>query len=396
VVRSAFVEALGDHVELVEEEIACSRLVTPGARLAAAEGLARAPRLARIEWDREQSDLSAYAGLIESADLKAHVAELRNENYLWSPTQLEAYAKCPWAYFSGRLLKLDRLEDPDEEMDAATRGGLLHDALSRFFGHATERIASPVLLLPEHRAWVLPLAEQSLDETLAEARGHKWLGSELLLGPKRLELRRILLGYLEWELEQNGKLMSGGRTARRIRTGVVAHEEALGEVEFERDGVRIRFRGFVDRVEIGVDERFDSARYVAAIDYKTTVWSCPGSGKGAAWDDGVVLQVPLYAWALAKTRPGSMPVRVEYRALKRPKPVHSLELFTFNGQLRSAVRDGDAFAKMDGALDAVVGHVRRARGGEFPVRPAESCGCPSFCHALEICRVAGGPKTGDW
>ena len=26
----------------------------------------------------------------------------------------------------------------------------------------------------------------------------------------------------------------------------------------------------------------------------------PGKGKGDAWEDGVVLQVPLYAYALAK------------------------------------------------------------------------------------------------
>jgi hypothetical protein len=283
-------------------------------------------------------------------------------------------------------------------MDAATRGGLLHDVLSRFFTHAAERIGSPVLLRSEHQEWVLKLAEQSLDETLAEARGHTWLGSELLLGPKRLELLRILRGYLEWELEQNDRLFRAGAggLGKRVRTGVIAHEQPLGEVDFEHKGVRIRFRGFVDRVEIGVDERFDSKPFLAAIDYKTTVYSCPGSGKGDAWEDGVVLQVPLYAWALAKTRPGSMPVRVEYRALKKPKPVHSLEFFTWNKKLSMVVPDEEAGDKMNSALEAVAEHVRRVRLGEFPVRPAPSCKCPSFCHALEICRVPGGPDTGDW
>jgi hypothetical protein len=48
---------------------------------------------------------------------------------------------------------------------------------------------------------------------------------------------------------------------------------------------------------------------------------------------------------------------------------------------------------MEAALDAVAGHVRRARNGEFPAQPAPSCMCPRFCHAWEICRVKGGPRA---
>ncbi|HEX6106993.1 MAG TPA: PD-(D/E)XK nuclease family protein [Gemmatimonadales bacterium] len=398
VVRSAFLEALSDVARPAEAEIPCSTVLTAGARLAEGAGRDRAAGLARIEWDRQRQDLSPHAGLIESPAMQAHVAELLGESRVWSPTQLESYAKCPWAYFSGRLLRLDRLEDPDEEMDAATRGALLHDALTRFFGHAAAAGGSPVLLRAEEEERILQLADQALDETLAEARGKRWLGSELLLEPKRLELRRILRGYLRWEMELNESLFISGKGGKpkRVRTGVKAHEEALGEIEFERDGVRIRFRGFVDRVEVGVDDRFDASGYVAAVDYKTTVYSCPGAGKGAAWVDGVVLQVPLYAYALASKMAGCRAIRVEYRALKKPQAVHSLELFTFDQSLGGARLDPKAQAKLDAALDAVVNHVRAARSGAFPVRPAPSCKCPGFCHALEICRVPGGPDTGGW
>jgi hypothetical protein len=255
-----------------------------------------------------------------------------------------------------------------------------------------------VLLRAEHVAKAIPLAEQSLDEALEDARGKKWLGSELLLEPKRLELWRILRGYVEWEIEQNERMFETGRGGlpKRIRTGVQSHELALGEIEFTRGDIRIKFRGFVDRVEVGVDDRFDSSGFVAAVDYKTTVWSCPGSGKGAAWDDGVVLQVPLYAYALKAKLPGAHAVRVEYRALKKPQAVHSLELYQFDKGSRHAVESDKGDEKLETALDAVAAHVRTARSGEFPVRPAESCGCPPFCHALEICRVPGGPKTTSW
>jgi hypothetical protein len=179
-----------------------------------------------------------------------------------------------------------------------------------------------------------------------------------------------------------------------VRTAVQAHEEELGHIRFERNGITFTFRGFVDRVEIGMDDRCDASDFVAAVDYKTTRWACPGSGDKKAWDDGVVLQVPLYAYAIAAKRPGTRAVRVEYRALKKPELVHVLELFTCDKN--GLKEDLGAKERLDTALDAAVTHVGNARAGIFPVRPAPSCKCPKFCHALEICRVRGGPDTGGW
>jgi hypothetical protein len=93
VVPSAFVEALGDVVPLQEHPILCSTVVTDGVRLGVPGGLERAAALARIEWGRQRQSLSPYAGLIESADLREHVAQELGESRLWSPTQLESYAK---------------------------------------------------------------------------------------------------------------------------------------------------------------------------------------------------------------------------------------------------------------------------------------------------------------
>jgi hypothetical protein len=109
-----------------------------------------------------------------------------------------------------------------------------------------------------------------------------------------------------------------------------------------------------------------------------------------------VLQVPLYAYALARKYPGTHAVRVEYRALKKPEAVHMLELYSIAGPGRSPAPDDKAADKLETALDAVVRSVRAARSGAFPVAPAPSCKCPSFCHSLEICRVPGGPDTGGW
>ena len=160
---------------------------------------------------------------------------------------------------------------------------------------------------------------------------------------------------------------------------------------FERDGIRIRYRGSIDRVDVSVDER-TTTRFVAAIDYKTTRWSTPGGGNREAWDDGIVLQVPLYAHALQTLRPDHQIARVEYQTLKNSDRFHSLELYTIDKKTKRLEDDPAATAKWQGALDHAIAHVKRARGGTFPADPPKTCTCPPWCHGRDICRVPGGPR----
>ena len=404
VVRSALVEELGDTCLLTGaeegEEVPASCVSIPGIRLYAAPELReQAVHAARIEWGRRSRDPSPWNGLIEDPALVAHLAREFGDDRLWSPTQLESYAKCPWSYLSARLLGLDRLGDPDEEMDAATRGSLLHDALARFYGRAQERTAAPVFLRAIDLGWARPLMVQALDDSLADARGHRWLGNGLLLPAKREELRRMLERFLDWEVQEHEDMENPKKknAPRMVRTAVTGHEVAFHDIVLDRGGVRFRFRGSVDRVEVGVDERIDNpGRFIAAVDYKTTKYAVPGAGAKEAWGDGVVLQVPLYAYALSLVRPGSETARVEYRALRKPESVHALELYQFDQRTGGAVHNEAAAELMEAALDQVAHHVLRARRGEFPASPPDSCGCPEFCHAIEICRTAGGPRRDGW
>lgn len=403
-VFSAFVEALADVVQLEGaaegEEIPARRVVTPGLRLYhGADALERARHGARIERMRASGDVSPWNGGIEDPALRVWLERELGEQRPWSPTQLEALAKCPWSWFSARLLRLAQQVDPDESMDPATRGTLLHRILARFFARAGQRLGMPTRLLPEHLSWALPLLEELVTDALAEARADgEWLGHPLLLAARRGELTRLLSGYLTWEAEEHQaqEESNRGNAPKRIRTGVVAHEVTFADQELEVGGIRIRFRGSVDRVERGVDGRFDATAYIAAVDYKTTRYAAPGGGKAAAWEDGVVLQVPLYAWALTRLQEGAAVARVEYRSLKKPDSIHLLELAQFDRKTGAVVADPKHVARYQAALAAVGRHVANARAGQFPARPAPSCGCPSFCHAIDICRVAGGPVTPEW
>jgi ATP-dependent helicase/nuclease subunit B len=393
-IESAFVEALGDasrretlEGEPLEEVLGAVPLHREG------EVAAHAHHAATMEASRAAGIPSPHQGLVTDPALVSWLAQEFGDARLWSPTQLEAYAKCPWAYFSGRLLRIEKLEDPDEDIDPIERGNVLHDALRRFYEKAKAKLKQPVLLTPGCEEWAVPMLRASLEEALADAKAKVWLGHPALHEAKRQELLRVVEDFLAWEIADNHKLESKGsrKNFRILRTAVDAHELAFDEIVLERDGIRFRFRGRIDRVEVGVDPRVDSQDFVAAVDYKSSRSGVPGAGDDAAWDDGVMLQLPLYASALLGLMPDAKISRVEYRTLRGGASKVPLQLVLVEGN--TAVVDAEGAARLGAALDAVVRHVKAVRAGEFPVRPAPSCGCPPFCHAWDICRVPGGPRS---
>ncbi|CAN5708922.1 hypothetical protein BH23GEM9_BH23GEM9_17450 [soil metagenome] len=391
---SAFLEEVQDAFGLELELLPGSQAFTPGVPLAAdAAALKHGTHAAAIELLRATGTTTPYSGLIEDVAMIAWLATELGESRVWSPTQIEAYAKCPWAYFSGRLLRLEKLEDPDLDIDPLTRGSILHDALHRFYREARSRTNKPVYLRAVDLEWAVPLAERAIVEAIDHARTSMWVGHPALEAQKLSELRRQLVSYVKWEAEENESAQS--RTKRSlyplVRTGVDDFEVPFDDVALEIGGVRVRFRGFIDRVETSVDERAGSQHLVAAVDYKSSVWSTPAGGEAKGWVDGVVLQVPLYAYALTQIREGSAAARVEYRAIRTPKRVHSLPLYRYDGD--TLVADDNAMEKYENALKDVARHISAARGGSFAADPPPSCNCPPFCHARDICRIPGGPRS---
>jgi hypothetical protein len=224
------------------------------------------------------------------------------------------------------------------------------------------------------------------------------VGHPALRVARLADVQRIARGFLQWEIELHEDMYSSRarKAPPMIRTGAAEHEVKFDDMIFERDGIRLRFRGSIDRVEVSVDERIPGTKFVAASDYKTSIWSTPGSGKKDAWDDGVVLQVPLYAYALSKLRPDYKVARVDYLSLKNPEHVHLLQLYTFDKKSGKAKEDDDATAKWQHALDGAIHQIKRVRAGEFPAGPPPSCNCPPWCHGRDICRVPGGPRNGGF
>lgn len=402
VIGSAFLEGLE---AVAEETIETSRVLTPGLPLFAHPAVARqATEAAAMEGARETGLPNAWNGVVEAPDLRQFLADRFGEAYLWSPTQLESYAKCPWSWFSAKLLKLEKYEDPDQEIDAAVRGTIWHAALESFWGRVTAafadqgRTGEARMLRAKDLVWARPWLSEALDEAWAAVGRDAWLGAPAMQAVTLEALRTTLLRYLDWEVTfiEQGFDPAEPKTGPRgvLRTAVDSHEFKIEGVWLERNGTRFVYRGSIDRVEVGVDTRVLSDGYVAAIDYKSGKYSTPGGGVPKAWEDRVVLQVPLYAHALTQVRPGAKVARVEYRAIRHCESVHTLELAEVKKPKTTPTlaEDPKAAAKLEAALVAATEHVARVREGAYPARYVESCKCPPFCAAWDICRVRGGPQ----
>lgn len=409
IARSAYVDDVIDHLQNGEgrvDHVQPQEVLTPSFPLVArdceAQVQAQVNHGRAIEGARSR-DASAYNGQIAEQDTAALLRSRFGDSFIWSATQLEELAKCRWSWFAKRVLRLDEAGELDDGLEPTTRGSILHDALNRFFTAASARTAVPVYLGAHDRSWVHELAAQSLAGAWHHAGQSEWLGHPSLHDILRAELLAQLSGYLDFEIDHNEK--SGDnrtKSSKQIRMGALHCEQPFGPIEIEGDGLRFRLHGTIDRVDVGVDERIDeSAQYIAAIDYKSSVGSTPAQGSPAGWDDGIVLQVPLYARVLQLRYPEQTLARLEYRTLKKPKAVHTLEfvkvLSVGKGKTagKTAMPNPDADAMLARALDDAGRRVRQARDGAFPADPARSSGCSPYCVARDICRIPGGPVEAE-
>ncbi len=376
------------------------RVLTPGVPLVAdAAAAERARHAARVEAERASGAPGPWNGAIEDAELRGWLADRFGGAHVWSATSLEGVAKCPWAWFSGRLLRLEKQEDPDADLDPIARGNLYHDALRRFYEAAGARTGGPVRLRTPDLEWARPAAVEATRAAIAEASPRDAAALRAvpaaLRDAKAAELERTLVRYLEWEAQYNEDCEERRKYSKYplVRTAVAEHEVAFEDLELEVGGERLLLRGTIDRVEVGVDPRLaDPERLLAAVDYKSTEYSVPARGRPAGWEDGVVLQLPLYAAALECMRPDRTVARMEYRAVRTRKVAHQLPLVTVAKDDATAATDETAVGQRAASLAAAGACARRVRAGAFPARPAPSCGCPPYCHGWDICRVPGGPR----
>lgn len=278
------------------------------------------------------------------------------QDHVWSASRLENYQTCPFKYYIGNLLGLEKLESPEEGLDARQRGNIYHHILERLYRLVGEEYSIEDLLerLPEAADAVFKDAPQreGFRETAWWAHTQREIVENLKLNLVRLE--EIDPAYRFYAAEQ--------------RFGIPPGEEEPLEVMVPGQG-SYQLRGFIDRVDI------NDQGEIRIVDYKTSgAWGFDSR----AVREGKKLQLPLYALA-AQERLGLGKVREGfYFHLLGAKP-SSFKLSTY--------REGSARGPepaMKRAAEAGWQAVSSIKEGRFiPVPPDD--GCPDYCPAVDFC-----------
>jgi hypothetical protein len=271
-----------------------------------------------------------------------------------SATRLESWARCPFAYFGERLLEVQPVDDPSQqlEMSALDRGSLIHEVLEKF---VSDVLARPPERQPrpdepwshDDHALIRRIAEQVC--TRYESRG--LTGRPVFWRRDRAQIVALANRFL---LDDDAKRCEAG-------TRPVAAEHGFGFDGVDpvairlHDGRLLHFRGSADRIDAG------PGGSLLVLDYKTGKADDYRSLSADNPDErGTKLQLAVYAQA-ARAYAG------------RPDaPVTSEYWF---------VSERGGFARKGYAVDdAVLDHVTSTLGvivdgierGAFPAHPIDS------------------------
>jgi len=279
--------------------------------------------------------------------------------HAWSASQLEKYGRCPFLYLVDRVLSLRSVEEADEETTPLDVGSIAHDVLEQYYGPyaAAGTMAERSTLEP------------AIDAVFAKRESSgQWLGAPALWRVTRAKVRRMLIAYVEWELDV---MLEEGERPYQCERKLDDPEPALitGR-DVKGNAVSLLLRGRIDRIDID-----GSGRY-RVLDYKTS--SVPFAKR---YSDGALIQAALYTEALRQIE-GLNVVEGRYRALKKPGGPK-------NG---AAIKFGTS--KYDTVLQIAFSIPARIRAGRFESLMAASDDWQFFDPDPSICRTRAAIAEG--
>jgi ATP-dependent helicase/DNAse subunit B len=228
----------------------------------------------------------AYCDALGDDELRARLA---GRAIPYHPTELEAYAACPYLYFCQRLLGLSPVR---REVDPLDRGSVLHAALRRFYRDLANRFGGPVEIAGLDLAEAGEMGLRALEEELRASSRYRLLPAHRR-GAERDRLAAKLTRFLRADLTltaerglrpayfelQFGRSPQGDNDPRSVNEPL---DLSAGESP-------LLIAGKIDRVDLTPD-----GRGALIIDYKSG--RKPVDVRKAA--EGLLLQAPLYALAV--------------------------------------------------------------------------------------------------
>ncbi len=340
---------------------------------------------------REQDPFadSVYNGILSSghkigSDLTATVENLTAfANKQYSISQLETYAKCPFKFFVERVLNIQALEEPTEDIEAIEMGRILHSVLFEFYtfvrDNKVELNGADEKKFNELQKIIFGLTLKHVDKGSFNSP-LTFYEKEKLLGINGNERESIPSRFIEYESKEGGEYIP-----KYFEVGFgTLRESGSDKIISDKEPIKInelKLRGKIDRVEISnEDDTFN------VVDYKL-------SGKKPSFKElknGISLQLPVYLFA---TR--------ELLKRKFNKNYSPNEMFIYSlkytkdefGKDRVSLGRGEEKLTPDKLVELTLDHIRKyidgiSKGffGLSPHENREDIVC-RYCQFKSVCRI---------
>lgn len=329
-----------------------------------------------------------YSGVLTDSAW-ADAIDAKFARQLWSVSALEAFGASPYHFFAQKLLKLEEWEEPDDELDVAMLGTVLH---SLFFALYTALIQAGLPVHSQHTEAALAVVDAHLDDLLKRApQDHHFPDSALW----RLEsggLKRRVRALIERDYNGDNPLVKEFAAIAQAERWPLLREWKFGEDDSRRvrlplpDGTSILMRGTFDRVDVA---QVNGEILFVVMDYKS------GSSKYSPSDfaEGRKVQMPVYVRVLETLlNTGALDATLKANGLDitQPKRVLGGLYWGVAGKYDSLTTiHSDNAEVMTTTLQHVANFVRQIRAAQFiPYASKPHDGkCFAYCAFHALCRV---------
>ncbi|MCH2115029.1 MAG: exodeoxyribonuclease V subunit gamma [Pirellulales bacterium] len=367
-----------------------------------ATGAAILDGMACVAQRAKRECFGSWEGLLLSEKAQATLADHFDASHLWSPSQLEVYATCPFRFFSEQLLGLEPLAEFAVRGDAARRGSLLHQVLAAVHQHG--RTDGPVIEKDDFEA---ELVARFLEALQAAVEAAPRVGLEHCLQEiQRREIAAWASGFAQQEKAYRAlwdewdepprpahlEVRFGPRVRADAQTSLDSQTDSDGAstpepFELDLGSERIRLTAQIDRIDVG---RVGGVTGLNIIDYKSGAREVKMDLNKVR--SGHQLQLPLYALAAEQHLLSSQDVRAWVAGYWNVRGQGFEKHGDQHGFLLREVRDQEVTRtdSWEQALPDVLARVQQMvngiRGGHFPVYN-EDKHCTRSCPFRTICRV---------
>ncbi len=327
---------------------------------------------------------SPYTGHINdniSNEAKNKLLSFKEREF--SASQLEEYAKCPFRYFVNRVLSLETIEEPTEEIEAFEIGSLIHSIFYKFYSQLREKgiklNGCSDKEFKDAEKLLFKIAEEKVSK-IKFVSPASFFEREKIFGINNKKENSILFNFLLTERESEEGFIPEYFEYAFVN---IANKNPLSSIEF--DGIKLR--GKVDRIDLNKNDKT-----FKVVDYKL-------GGKKPSKDDlskGISLQLPLYMYASkilikAELNEEYYPFAAEIYSLKLTQKDFGRNVISISSSRKMGdderIEMNENILKI--AFESIVKYVNLIAGGDFrlsQLEDRENKVC-RFCDFKSVCRI---------